>query len=177
MGQPKAPRPVKLVMSLIMGSETLFQEVRADLRSLCGEIDFESPWMAFDFTDYYAPEMGENLKRRMIAFRRLIQPDALSVVKGQTNRIERTYTDQGKRRVNIDPGYVSAHHLILGTTKAYTHRPYLRDGIYADLTLIYRKGSFRALEWTYPDYRRPEMVEILGEVRRTYLAQLTGRAE
>jgi len=177
MGQPKAPRPVKLVMSLIMGSETLFQEVRADLRPLYGEIDFESPWMAFDFTDYYAPEMGQNLKRRMIAFRRLIQPDELSVVKGQTNRIERTYTHQGKRRVNIDPGYVSAHHLILATTKAYTHRPYLRDGIYADLTLIYRKGSFRALEWTYPDYTQPEMVEILGEVRRTYLVQLTGRAE
>ena len=177
MGQPKAPRPVKLVMILIMGSETFFQEVTADLRPLYGEIDFESPWMAFDFTDYYAPEMGKNLKRRMIAFQRLIQPDALSLVKGETNRIEQTYADQGKRMVNIDPGYVSTHHLILATTKAYTHRPYLRDGIYADLTLICRKGSFRALEWTYPDYRRPEMVEMLGEIRRTYLAQLKGRAE
>ena len=175
MGQPKAPKPVKLVMSLIMGSEALFEEVTADLRPLYGEIDFESPWMTFDFTDYYAREMGRKLKRRMITFQRLIQPDTLSMVKGETNRIEQTYADRGKRKVNIDPGYVSTHHLILATTKPYTHRPYLRDGIYADLTLIYQKGGFRTLEWTYPDYRRPEMVKMLDQIRRTYLGQIKGR--
>ena len=172
MGQPKAPKPVKLVMSLITGFERLFPEVVGDLRSLYGETDFESPWMIFDFTDYYAAEMGKDLKRRVLAFRRLIAPDALPSVKVETNRIEQKYSDHGKRRVNIDPGYVSTHHLILATTKAYTHRPYLRDGIYADVTLVFRKRSFRDLEWTYPDYREPEMVEMFNGIRTFYLSQL-----
>lgn len=172
MGQPKAPKPVKLVMSLIMGFEPLFPEVVSDLRSSYGETDFESPWMVFGFTDYYATEMGKDLKRRVLAFRRLIPPDALPSVKLETNNIEQKYTDHGRRKANIDPGYVSAHQMILATTKAYTHRPYLRDGIYADVTLMYRRGSFRDLEWTYPDYRQPEMVEMFNGIRSSYLYQL-----
>jgi len=175
MGQPKAPTPVKLVMSLITGCEPLFSEVLSDLRSVYGDTDFESSWMVFDFTDYYAAEMGKNLKRRVLSFRRLIAPDALPSVNLETNRIEQKYTDHGKRKINIDPGYVSAHQLILATTKAYTHRPYLREGIYADVTLIFRKGSFCDLEWTYPDYRQPEMVEMFNGIRRFYLSQLHER--
>lgn len=177
MGQPRTPKPVKLVMSLIMGSEALLPRVLADLETHYGETDFVSPPMAFDFTDYYAPEMGENLKRRVVAFRRLIVPDILPSVKHQTNRIEQNYAHQARRQVNIDPGYVCGEHMILATTKAYTHRPYLGHGIYADLTLIYRGGSYRPLEWTYPDYMQPEMIRMFNAIRKTYLSQLNERAE
>jgi len=74
--------------------------------------------------------------------------------------------------VNIDPGYVAAAHLILATGKGYDHRPYLRSGIYADLTLVYRAGAFRPLPWTYPDYAAPETLAIIQSVRRKYLGQL-----
>lgn len=158
-----------------MASEGLLPRVLADLRCYYGETDFVSPWMAFGFTDYYTPELGRDLKRRFVAFRRLIAPDALPSAKNQTNRIEQRYAQQARRQVNIDPGYVSGEHMILATTKAYAHRPYLRDGIYADLTLIYRKGSYRPLEWTYPDYRQPELVEMFNGIRNTYLSQLNER--
>lgn len=175
MGQTKTPRPVKLVMSLIMASKALLPRVLDDVRGYYGETDFVSPWMAFGFTDYYTPEMGRDLKRRFVAFRRLIAPDVLPAAKNLTNRIEQRYAQQAKRQVNIDPGYVSREHMILATTKAYTHRPYLRDGIYADLALIYRKGSYRPLEWTYPDYRQPELVGMFNGIRKTYLLQLNER--
>jgi len=177
VGQATTPQPVKLVMSLIMASEALLPRVLEDLRLHYGETDFVSPWMAFDFTDYYTAEMGRDLKRKITAFHRLIAPDTLPSVKHQTNQTEQKYTHQARRKVNIDPGYICGEHMILATTKAYAHRPYLGDGIYADLTLIYRKGSYRSLEWTYPDYRRPELVEMFNAIRRTYLLQLKERAD
>jgi len=177
MGQPRTPEPVKLVMSLILASEDLLPRVLEDLKSFYGETDFVSSWMAFDSTDYYTAEMGRDLRRRIVAFRTLIGPGWLPSVKLQTNQIEQEYAPQARRQVNIDPGYVCGEHMILATTKAYTHRPYLGDGIYADLTLIYRKGSYRSLEWTYPDYRQSEMVEMFNGIRKTYLSQLKGRAE
>jgi hypothetical protein len=177
MGEPRTPKPVRLVMSLIMNSEAILPRVVEDLEGYYGETAFVSPSMAFDFTDYYAPEMGTDLRRRFIAFRDLIPPEALSSVKHQTNRLELRYAHQRTRRVNIDPGYLSGAHLILATTKAYAHRPYLDDGIYADLTLVYRQGSYRPLEWTYPDYRKREIVEMFNMLRKTYLRQLNERTE
>jgi hypothetical protein len=70
-------------------------------------------------------------------------------VKGWTNGLEERLAAGGKRRVNIDPGYLARAHLILATGKGYTHRPYLRDGIYADLTLVFQQGGFQPLPWTY----------------------------
>ncbi|MBW2056279.1 MAG: DUF4416 family protein [Deltaproteobacteria bacterium] len=177
MGQPRSPKPVKLVMSVITAREDLVEGILADLKGTYGETDFVGPWMVFDFTDYYRPEMGPDLKRRILAFERLIAPETLPSVKHRTNRIEEDYANRGRRRVNIDPGYLSGEHVILATTKAYAHRPYLRDGIYADLTLIYHGKSYRSLDWTYPDYRQPETIRIFNAIRRTYLSQLSGRPE
>jgi hypothetical protein len=176
MGQQKTPKPVKLVMSLIASAEGLFECVLGDLRENFGDTDFTSPWMVFDLTDYYAAEMGVDLRRRFVAFGRLIDPHLLPAVKTRTNRMEQRYVQATGRRVNIDPGYVSSEHLILATTKAYSHRPYLRDGIYADLTLIYQKGSYRPLDWTYPDYQKPELIEMFNAIRKSYLSQLRERA-
>jgi len=172
MGQPRTPTPVKLVMSLIMASEAILPRVLEDLGSVYGEIDFESRSIAFDFTDYYRPEMGADLRRRIVSFQGLIRPDTLPSVKLQTNSLEQKYAQHGRRQVNIDPGYICGQHMILATTKSYAHRPYLAEGIYADLTLIYRKGSYRPLEWTYPDYREAELVETFNIIRKTYLSQL-----
>ena len=74
-----------------------------------------------------------------------------------------------RRRINIDPGYVSDSKLILATTKDYFHRIYLNYGIYAEVTLKWRKSSFEPLEWTYPDYRSREYINILNNIRNAYM--------
>jgi hypothetical protein len=66
--------------------------------------------------------------------------------------------------------------LILATGKGYSHRPYLRDGIYADLTLIFSDGTFRPLPWTYPDYAGRQMIGLLNRVREKYLLDLKNAA-
>jgi len=89
--------------------------------------------------------------------------------------IERQYLEGENRQVNIDPGYIGLERLILATGKNYVHRVYLSHGIYADLTLIFKKGSFRPLEWTYKDYANPEMISMFNNLRKRYMDQLRQR--
>ena len=169
MSESQIPKPANLVV----GCFTKHKEILADVaRKLCeafGPLDIVSPWLPFEHTDYYTPEMGSPLFRRLMAFRELIQQDALADIKVFTNELECQFSTQGKRLVNIDPGYLLAERFVLATGKNYTHRIYLREGIYADLTLIYHKGRFHPLDWTYPDYCEEAILRFLTSVRDRYL--------
>jgi hypothetical protein len=121
--------------------------------------------------------MGKGLFRHFVTFKPLIAVPLLSQIKQRTNRLEEKYaTPDGNRRINMDPGYVCLEHVILATTKGYAHRPYLREGIYADLTLIYRNKSFQPLEWTYPDYRQEEVILLFNQFRKRYAEDLKERS-
>lgn len=146
-----------------------------DLKSIYGEIDLLSELFPFDFTRYYDEEMGSSLFRRFVAFKGLVPRDALVDIKIRANGLEEGYCRDGCRRVNIDPGFLSTENFVLATTKGCAHRPYLRDGIYADLTLVFRNRSFHPLEWTYPDYRQREVIELMNALRKSYLGQLKGK--
>lgn len=174
MGTPRLPRPAKLMMSVISGEDGIMMRAIEDLQSIYGEVDLLSDLLPFDFTRYYDEEMGVPLFRRFIAFKELVQREALADIKKRTNEVEGRYSRDGCRKVNIDPGLLSEENLVLATTKGFAHRVYLRDGIYADLTLIFRKGSFRPQEWTYPDYRQGEVIELMNGLRRRYSKQLKG---
>ena len=172
MSELKRVEPVKLIMSVFSALPELMSEALSILSERYGGVDFVSDSMAFDYTDYYEREMGGQLRRRIASFRTLIRPESLPEVKQGTNEIEKSFAPDGKRGVNIDPGYISRAHLILATGKAYSHRPYLRDGVYADLTLIYRDKTFTTLPWTYPDYAEQKMRMMFSKIRERYLEQL-----
>jgi hypothetical protein len=175
MSDPQPPEAVKLVASLFSGDERLLDDVLQALSDSYGRADYISAPVPFAFTDYYEKEFGGSLIRRFAAFEQLIRPEFLPDVKLCTNALEQKFAAQGRRKVNIDPGYLAKAHLILATGKGYTHRPYLRDGIYADLTLVYREKTFHALPWTYPDYAAGETIEMLIRIREKYLLQLKGK--
>jgi len=108
--------------------------------------------------------MGKELIRQWVSFSQLIKEDEIKDIKLKTIQLEKLLANKdGRRNVNIDPGYVSLSKLVLASTKNYAHRIYLGDGIFAEITLIYRKGMFRPLEWTYPDYR--QNTKFFEEVR------------
>ena len=104
--------------------------------------------------------------------KRHIRQEDLAHIKLTTNGIETMYAVGGKRQVNLDPGYLTAARFVLGTGKDYSHRIYLSKGIYADLTLFFQQGKFKALPWTYPDYCADQMREYLKCIRRRYLFEL-----
>jgi hypothetical protein len=96
----------------------------------------------------------------------------LAQIKLATNELEQEYSSGGKRTVNIDPGYMLHERFVLATAKNYSHRIYIGRRIYADLTLIYKDGRFRALPWTYPDYADERMLTYLQQVRNKYVLDL-----
>jgi len=173
MSTPSPPPPVKLIVSLIAKEKALFSCTADETSKAFGTIDFMSICIPFTTTNYYQEEMGNNLSRRFITFKKLIEPDTLPKIKRWTDELEsRQKNGEGNRRINCDPGYISLEHLVLATNKKYSHRPYLRNGVYADVTLVYKKKGFRSLEWTYPDYGSAEIIEIMNRLRERYKTQL-----
>jgi hypothetical protein len=172
MGKIKEPLSVKLIASMFTARMELLEEAKARLGQEFGPLDYESELLPFDHTTYYAAEFGENLKRRFVAFEELVHPGRLAEIKLLTNALEMEWAVGGKRRVNIDPGYVSHSKLVLATTKNHAHRIYLGQGIYAEVTLHFRDGTFRAWPWTYPDYASPSLIAIFNQIRVLYVKQL-----
>lgn len=174
MSSPNEAEDVKLISSLFSPHKELIVRVISELEQIFGPTDWISPELFFDRTKYYAKEMGWPLHRRFVSFQPLIRPLRIVVIKLTTNRIENENLQDGKRQINIDPGYVSLERLVLATGKNYGHRIYLSKGIYADLSLIFRKGSFGPLQWTYKDYASPEIIAFFNDVRERYKRQLRG---
>jgi hypothetical protein len=177
MGKAEEPLPVKLIASMFAATRELLEEAKVRLGQEFGPIDYESELLPFDHTNYYAAEFGENLKRRFVAFEELVHPGKLVEIKLLTNALEMEWTvggrpREGKRQINIDPGYISHSKLVLATTKNHAHRVYLGQGIHAEVTLHFRDGTFCAWPWTYPDYASPPLVAIFNQIRGIYVKQL-----
>ncbi len=172
MSTLKKSLPAKLLVGLFMKDKKFFHETFPMLEDEFGRADIVSPWFDFDYTDYYEEEMGTGLFRRIIVFKDLIEQNDLARIKNITNLIEKKFQDREQRRVNIDPGYMLPSRFILATGKDYSHRIYIGEMIYADLTLIFKNGDFHVLEWTYPDYAARDMRDFLLKVRKKYLLDL-----
>ena len=174
------PSPVKLFTGLILSEDIPIDDLKETLAKHFGRIDLECPVHAFEHTDYYGAEMGPGLRRAFLSFDRLVAPDQLADIKRLTNRMEiqwgRMQGGRIARRVNMDPGLLSLSNLILATTKNRAHRIYLSNGIYAEITLIYSKNQgWQTLDWTYPDYRTPVVMEFFGKMREIYYLQIRDR--
>lgn len=174
MGTPGNPKPVRFFTSIIYQEDGQSPEVDKRLTTLLGDILSRTVPAPFLHTNYYEKEMGAGLLRYFLLFQPFYDRTELPSVKLRTNDIETAMSKQGRRTVNIDPGYLSLEHVVLGTTKGYSHRIYLDRGIYGDLTLMYTSGTFGSLPWTYPDYGSADLISMLNRWREEYRADLRG---
>jgi len=183
---PREPSPGKLVLSVLAAADwwdSAWPGYRAALVARYGPVDYETPLLAFDHTTYYDDELGSpqsgKLARRILGFERLVPLDGLVAVKLATNVDEaghaRPANNQSgdhsgvSRRVNLDPGLITLERFVLASGKNFTHRVYLGQGIWADLTLIYnKKTGWVVLPWTFPDYATEDMKRRLTELRALY---------
>jgi hypothetical protein len=171
-GRP-TPDPAKLVVGLLSSERNLLSQAHSALVEGFGAITVKSPEIPFNFTDYYEKEMGPNLTRQWVGFEGLVEPDQFSDFKVQAGLLEKRFRGpDGRRRVNLDPGLLSLHNLVLASTKGFAHRICLRDGVYAEITLLFQAGKFQPLPWTYPDYQTDVCREFLLRCRKDLLADI-----
>ena len=168
MSVPKIPESARLVISALTPHDDLIQEISIQLAKELGPIQEQIGPILFNYTDYYDREMGPGIHRWLWSFAQLVDKSSLVSIKLLTNRVEQSYTKHGKRRVNLDPALLSLGNFVLATGKDNAHRIYLGEGIFADLTLVFRGGTYRPLEWTYPDYADPVLIDILNRIRDNY---------
>jgi len=164
--------PEQLVVAALSSRPGRIGEARSLLEHRFGPAGFASEPVPWSFTTYYDAEMGSGLMRVFWAFERLVDPSELAAIKLSTNAIEDGFREGGGRKLNLDPGLLSLPRFVLATTKDHAHRIPLRDGIYAEVTLVFERGAYRPLPWTYPDYRTDEVRAILKEIRDRYRERL-----
>jgi hypothetical protein len=173
MGDINDPAPVLLIVAASSRYAAAIDWARETSDSQFGPVVLASEAFDFTETDYYAATMGTNLKKQFFAFERLIDAAALADIKRQTNGWEAQYAASGQhsepRPINLDPGYITPAKLVLASTKDHAHRIYLRDGIFAEVTLSYRGRRWQPHEWTYPDYRRDDYQTFFARCRARLL--------
>ncbi len=176
MSIPKTPLPAQLILSVLSSTWQDFQTRLLDelIREL-GRIDFQSETLAFTETSYYDQELGTPITRKIFGFEALLPPEKLADIKLSTNALEQRFQQQDGRRIfNLDPGLVFQERLVLATGKNFSHRIYLGKGIWADLTLLYQKGKWQSLPWSFPDYAGHEVQEVLTRLRNRYTSKING---
>lgn len=179
MGAIHEPLPALSIVAVSSRHDEAFDWARGQIEAAFGPLALASDAFAFTETDYYAATMGTNLEKQFFACERLFDPGELASVKRRTNEWEAAYAALGRhaepRPLNLDPGYITPAKLVLASTKDHAHRLYLMDGVYAEVTLVFRGKQWRPMDWTYPDYRRGDYQAFFTRCRE-FLLTHSGRA-
>jgi len=165
VGTPREAPAAKLFMAVMHRPEFDPGPLLGRLAERYGTLDARSVPFLFG-SDYYEAEMGSGLVKFFVSFELLVPQDRLAAVKRETNELETQEAGPRGRRCNLDPGIITHYAVIMATTKGYAHRIYLGAGIYAETTLLCRRGALEALPWTYPDYRTPVAHGFFKQARR-----------
>lgn len=170
------PDPVLPIAGLLACDLEALHQAQALLETQVGPVWSRSASYRWLHSRYYEREMGQVLFRQFLGFDALISPASLVSLKREARKIERALArvsrGEVRRRVNIDPGYVDAGKVALASGKRAPHRLYLGRGVFGEVTLVFEKGSFRALATTYRDYSEPRALAFFGQLRGHYLEKL-----
>lgn len=166
MGHIKTPQKALPFIGILFTPGVSLNPVIHALKDEMGEHILQSEAIDFKHTTYYTEEMGEIIRRQWYVFNDLVDPSQITRFKQTTNALENQHLDHhNNRQINIDPGLITMSNVILASTKNYSHRIYLGQGIYAEVTLMFKDKQYRALEWTYPDYRETATRDFFKRAR------------
>lgn len=169
------PDPVLRVCSCLTARQALLPDIRSELAARFGKIALESPPFDFDTTDYYSSEMGKGIVRHWFCFATLCGAGSLPDMRDITGRIEQAFSVEGRRQVNLDPGYLDMSKLVLASLKEAPDKIYLREGVWAHACLCYKNGRFIAPRHSFDDFRDGRFDGFMMEARNLYKSLLRCR--
>mgnify|MGYP006139540683 FL=1 len=162
----------KLIIGALYADPQWLVQAKLQMRGQDWIIQQQSDEFPFNKTDYYADEMGSELKRCFLSVEGLQNLESAFEWKLKTKEIEKSLSLDGKRRINLDPGYLDFHRVVLLSGKEGPQKIYLRDGIWADLVLLKERGGYRELTWTFPDLKDGRYDDFFMQVRAKYKAEI-----
>ena len=170
--QAESPTPVKFFIGALYSQPERLEQALALIEKEFSPIDYQSKDYPFDVTDYYEPEMGSPIFRRLISLTEMKDPIALAPAKLTTNEIELQLATHSRRKVNLDIGYLDYDKVVLASAKYGIHKIYIGHGIYADMALHYEKGRFSPYPWAFLDFRENRYYRDFMEIRICYKQQM-----
>ncbi len=175
MANIKLPQPVRFITGILASDERALEIARERIIDLWGDPDIYSGKIPFNYSEYYKNEAGDRIIRAFMAFPQKFAREDLVQMKLEANDLEiRLAGELGNgftRPVNIDPGYLAPEKLVLASCKNFAHRIYIADGVFAEVTLLYKAGKFVALDWTFPDYGSGDYFPFFYKVRKKLMAE------
>lgn len=171
MGAAQEFEKEKLIIGIIYHDVDVYNKTLAILTEAFGPIEDMSEPYSFskEYSTYYDEELGGEGIRQIISFRDPINPERQAEIKIFTNGIEKSFSPEGIRLINLDPGLINHGRLLLSTTKQTGFRIALSGGIYSELTLYWARGAWQKLPWTYRDYQSERVQKFITMVRKKYL--------
>ncbi|MBO8131381.1 MAG: DUF4416 family protein [Candidatus Marinimicrobia bacterium] len=166
------PNLVKFFVGSLYVDENILKIAISELEDYFGKVDLFSEEFDFRVTDYYNREMGYGIKRKFFSFEKLFNPVDISTAKIFTNEVEKHYLANGKRKVNLDVGYMDYDKVVLASAKYCINKVYVGNGIYADLTLHYEKGNFTPYPWAFMDFKSLDYNKFFLKMREIYKRQM-----
>ena len=141
------------------------------LEKTWGKIRHKGRLFAFDKTDYYKPEMGDDLYRGVVSFEKEIPPETIAEEKERSNALELTTASADApelRHVNIDIGYMDMDKVVLPSYKRGPFKLYAGKGVWLDMLLTYAKGVFHPTSWAFDDFMRNPYQHDLQLIREKF---------
>lgn len=157
---------VKLITGVLYPDEPHLEWVAERLEEIFGSVERTLSGILFDHTDYYR-EIAPRLFRGFFSFSGLWPAGGLADWKRASCELEKR--SGPTRTVNIDPGYVDGARLVLASTKDHAHRIYLREGIFAEVTLRYSGKAWHPYDHTFPDFASGIYDTFLDAARTDWL--------
>ncbi len=163
--------PVKLFAAILFRDRDILDTCLRRLEGLFSPLDYRSEPVPFCITEYYEPEMGSGLQRVLVSFSALIPPETLVDIKLAVDALEKELGVAGKRRVNVDPGYLDLFKVVLASFKGRGNKLYMGRGVWGDMTLYYKKSGWQIFPWSFPDFKDGCFDEALRQIRERYKSQ------
>jgi len=164
--------PVQFFIACLLAQDVSQEVLSAELETHFGKIDIISAAFPFNQTNYYESEMGPGLTRVFFSLEILTCPIELINLKKKSSELEKKWCRDEKRIINLDPGYLDAHKIVLSSFKFGGHKIALDNTIYADMVLSFSKHQFHPFDWTFPDFRSGIYFPFFQELRQQYLKKL-----
>ena len=159
----------KLIAFIIAPQSYLEDSWVNELSNCFGDFEHKGEFFPFNKTSYYKPEMGENLYRCVISFKRQIEPENIWAYKKKAIELENSLKNEnGGRILNIDVGYMDFDKIVLPSTKRGPFKLYAGGGIWLDMVLTYSKGNFSSTQWTFADFKDNPYKRDLLLIREKY---------